>query len=548
MAYAAYLEGDVSTILGDHDALFYGDNLPILREHVSSESVDLVYLDPPFNSQATYNVLFRGTERDASQAQIEAFEDTWHWSIEAEAVFDELLHSGHTRVADLLQALRRSLGPSDIMAYLVMMAVRLIELHRVLRDTGSLFLHCDPTASHYLKILLDSIFGPENFRNEIVWRRYSSHGNVSRRYGSIHDILLFYSKSDQAKWRPQFGPLDDEYVTTFFRHVESESGRRYRLQNVTNPNPDRPNLTYEWNGHRRVWKWSLERMQQLHDSGKLQYSSTGFPGLKQYLDESKGRALQDIWMDIPSLQSNTTERLGYQTQKPVALLKRILESTTDAGDVVLDPFCGCGTTIAAAQELGRRWIGIDVTHLAISLIERRLKESFGDATYTVYGVPTDIAGARDLALRDKYQFQWWAVSLIDAQPYAGKKKGADTGIDGIIFFRPDGRNVERAIVSVKGGGSVQPSMVRDLLGTVQRERAAIGIFLTLQAPTRQMEREAAGAGFYDLPNGVRVPKVQILSIEQVLGGKRPDIPLVDPVLGFRRAKRIAVDMQTSLDL
>jgi DNA modification methylase len=548
MAYAARLEGFVSSILGDHDALFYGDNLPILREHISSESVDLVYLDPPFNSQATYNVLFQGSEGASSQAQIEAFEDTWHWSLEAEAAFDELLQSGNSRVADLIAALRRALGPSDIMAYLVMMAVRLIELHRVLRDSGSLFLHCDPTASHYLKILLDSIFGPEHFQNEIIWRRYSSHGNVARRYGSIHDVLLFYVKSDRAKWRQLYGPLDEEYVSTFFRHIDPETGRRYRLQNVTNPNPDRPNLTYEWNGHTRVWKWSRERMKDLHDAGKLQYSSTGFPGLKQFLDESKGRALQDIWMDVPSLQSNTTERLGYQTQKPVALLKRILESTTDEGDVVLDPFCGCGTTIAAAQELRRRWIGIDVTHLAISLIERRLKESFSDARYTVYGVPTDAGGARDLASRDKYQFQWWALSLIDAQPYGGKKKGGDTGIDGIVFFRPDGRNVERAIVSVKGGETVQPDMVRDLVGTVQRERAAIGIFLTLQKPTVRMEKEAAAAGFYELPNGVKVPKIQILSVEQVLAGKRPDIPLVDPVVGFRRAKRIAKDLQTSFKL
>lgn len=531
--------------------LYYGDNLAVLRSEFPDECVDLIYLDPPFNSQATYNVLYRSATGSGSQAQIEAFEDTWHWGIEAERALDEILASGNATAAELLRALHHSLGTSDMMAYLAMMSVRLLELHRVLKSTGSVYLHCDPTASHYLRIVLDAIFGAANFRNEIIWRRYSAHGNASKRFGSIHDTILFYTKSEAATWNATYGPLDDSYVEQFFRHVEAGTGRRYRLQNVVNPNPDRPNLTYEWNGHTRVWKWTKDKLADLDAKGLLIYSSTGFPALKQYLDESKGRSVQDLWTDIASLQSNTTERLNYPTQKPLALLERIITASSNAGDLVLDPFCGCGTTVHAAESLRRRWVGIDVTHLAISLIERRLKRAFPGINIDVHGAPRDFEGARDLALRDKYQFQWWALSLVDAQPFAGKKKGADSGIDGVIYFRPDGKHIERAIVSVKGGDNTTVSMVRDLKGVMAREDAPISVFLTLTEPTAAMRKEAATAGFYTGPHNEKYPRLQLLTIEEVLAGKRPTIPLVDISLAFRspqkaKARNGEADLQLDL--
>lgn len=276
-------------------------------------------------------------------------------------------------------------------------------------------------------------------------------------------------------------------------------------------------------------------MQQMHDAGELHYTKTGYVRGKLYLDQTKGVPVQSLWTDIAPLAGKMPERLDYPTQKPVALLERIVASSTNEGDIVLDPFCGCGTTIHAAQKLGRVWIGIDVTHLAISLIERRLKEAFPDILFEVHGTPKDIDGARDLAIRDKYQFQWWAVSLIDAQPFAGKKKGADGGIDGLIYFRSFPRTTERAIVSVKGGGVSVP-MICDLKGVLDRENAPIGVFLTLVQPTKPMETEAASAGFYTL--GERhYPRLQIITIEQALNGARPAIPLIDTGAAFKRAAR-----------
>ena len=247
------------------------------------------------------------------------------------------------------------------------------------------------------------------------------------------------------------------------------------------------------------------------------------------------------------MNNMSQERLGYPTQKPVALMERIIQASSNPGDLVLDPFCGCGTTIHAAQKLGRQWTGIDVTHLAISLIERRLKDAFPGIAFEVHGTPQDLKGARDLARRDKYQFQWWAVSLIDAQPYGGKKKGADGGIDGLIYFRGDGKATERAVVSVKGGDNVGVPMVRDLKGVMDRERAPIGVFLTLTEPTRPMEREAAAAGF--LTQGDRqYPRLQIITIQQALRGQKPAIPLVDTGAAFKRAAREAGGAQPKLDL
>ncbi|MGH7091886.1 MAG: site-specific DNA-methyltransferase, partial [Stellaceae bacterium] len=412
------------------NALYYGDNLSVLREEIAGASVDLVYLDPPFNSQANYNVLFKGPSGKGADAQIEAFEDTWHWGEESERAFAEVRDSTHTQAAELLLAMRSFLGENDVMAYLAMMAVRLIELHRVLKPTGSLYLHCDPTASHYLKILLDAIFGPALFRNEIIWKRSDAKGDASgqgaRHFGRVNDIILFYTKGLDSTFHPLHVPLDQEYVETWYRHQDPD-GRRYKLDNMTGPGgAAKGNPYYEVMGVTRYWRYSRERMQNLIDEGRVIQTHPGtVPMYKRYLDESLGTPVTSNWSDISFLRGHAIEKLGYPTQKPVALLERIIAASSNEGDLVLDPFCGCGTTIHAAQKLGRRWIGIDITHLAISLIERRLKDAFPGAAFEVNGTPKDLASAVDLARRDKYQFQWWAVSLVEARPYGGRKKGAD---------------------------------------------------------------------------------------------------------------------------
>jgi adenine specific DNA methylase Mod len=290
--------------------LFYGDNLDVLREQIESDSVDLIYLDPPFNSNANYNILFKSKTGDGSDAQIEAFEDTWHWNDHAEDAFDQVIRSGNTAAAELLRAMRGFLGENDMMAYLAMMAIRLIELHRVLKPTGSLYLHCDPTASHYLKLLLDGVFGPENFVNEVIWKRYGAHNDVgqgSKHFGRVHDTILFYAKSENRTWRQLFGPLDEKYVAQAYRHKDPD-GRLYRLSPLTGPGgAEKGNPVYEWNGHTRAWRINKNRMQQLHDEGLLVYSGTGYVSKKLYLEDSKGTPAQSVWTDIPSLSGSMAE-------------------------------------------------------------------------------------------------------------------------------------------------------------------------------------------------------------------------------------------------
>lgn len=518
--------------------LYFGDNLDILRAHVPAESVDLVYLDPPFNSKRDYNLLFKTPKGQSSDAQITAFEDSWHWGEQAETEFGEILRQPNTAVAEMIQSLRRFLGETDMLAYLTMMANRLLELHRVLKPTGSLYLHCDPTASHYLKIVLDAVFGGPAFANEIVWQRSLPHGNVSKKFGASHDTLLFYRKTDAATWNGSFMPHRAKYLADFYRFTEPD-GRRYRLISCINPNPDRPNLTYDWKGVRKVWKFTQERMAQMDRDGLIVYSKNGIPSYKGYLDQMRGNVTQDIWVDIAPLMGSSQERLGYPTQKPLALLERIISASSNAGDVVLDPFCGCGTAVHAAEKLGRGWIGIDITHLAVSLIERRMKDAFPGIAFNVHGVPKDHAGARNLAERDKYQFQFWALSLVNAQPYKAGKKGADGGTDGLIFFQDDKGAAKKIVVSVKGGESVTRTMIADLKNTVEREKAQLGLFVTLAPPTQPMITEAASAGFYESPAHGAFPKIQILTIEGLLAGReQPRYP--DLARGghtFRQAKR-----------
>ena len=534
------------------NTLYYGDNFQVLRDEIRTESVDLVYLDPPFNSNATYNVLFKSPAGSGSEAQIEAFDDTWHWGEEAEHAFDSVVQGGNTEASQLLRAMRSFLGENDMMAYLAMMAVRLMELHRVLTPGGSLYLHCDPTASHYLKLLLDSIFGAARFRSEIIWKRSSAHSDTKqgrKQHGRIHDTLLYYTKGDDWAWTPVYTPYDEEYIEAFYKYVEPGTGRRYRLGDLTGPGgAAKGNPSYEVMGVVRHWRYSKKKMEELIAQGRVVQTKPGtVPAYKRYLDEMPGVPLQDLWDDIPPIGAQAQERLGYPTQKPLALLERIIQSSSRPDDVVLDPFCGCGTAVHAAQKLGRRWIGIDVTCLAIGLIERRLKDAFPGISFDVHGTPKTLEDALDLAARDKYQFQWWAVSLVGARPYGGKRKGADRGIDGILHFRPDGKKTETAIVSVKGGETIGVSAVRELHSVIEREKSPIGILICLALPTRQMEAEAAAAGIYHCDAG-QYPRLQIITLAELFQGKRPRVPLIDARSTFRTGLREQAETQQVFDL
>ncbi len=525
------------------NALYYGDNLAVLREHVADESVDLVYLDPPFNSNASYNVLFREQTGEESPAQIKAFTDTWEWTLESQRTYEnEIILNPATpdNVKEMVSAFRQFIGSNAMMAYLVMMTPRLVELHRVLKPTGSIYLHCDPTASHYLKVLMDTIFGAGNFRNEAIWKRQTAHSDA-RGYGAVHDTLLFYVKSNNYVWNPTFQAYDPEYVSQYYRYTDPD-GRRFMSGDLSAAGLQGGGYEYDWKGITRVWRVPIETMQRLESENRIFYTRNGFPRIKRYLDESSGMPVQDVWTDVESLRSWHKERLGYPTQKPEGLLERIIQASSNEGDVVLDPFCGCGTAIAAAQKLNRRWIGIDITHLAVALMKNRLKTAFNilpGRDYQVVGEPVDAGGARALAEQDRYQFEFWAMSLLEAFPREqSKKKGADQGIDGVVYF-VDGprRAVNKAVVQVKSG-HVQSSQIRDLNWTVEREKATMGLFITLEEPTRAMTTEAISAGLHHSDVWQRdFPKIQIRTIEELLAGNGFDIPPHPPM--YQSAQRIS---------
>ncbi|MEV5850286.1 DNA methyltransferase [Streptomyces sp. NPDC051985] len=535
---------NVSPTATQPNQLFYGDNLEVMRQRIPSNAIDLIYLDPPFNSNRSYNVLFKEKSGDESPAQIEAFGDTWIWGYATEVLFNEISESSAPiAVKDALEAVRKLVGENDVLAYLTMMTARLIELHRVLKPTGSLFLHCDPTASHYLKILLDAIFGPTNFRNEIIWQRTQAKALMSRRLPSNHDVILAYGKTEDALWNEEslFLPYEvhelDEKTLSKYSQVD-ERGRRYQLTSLINPNPDRPNLTYEFLGVTRVWRWTKDRMEKAYDDGLVVQTAPGrVPRMKRYLDEQRGKPLGDVWADIPPLNARAAERLGYPTQKPVALLSRIIECASNPGDVVLDPFAGCGTTVDAAQNLGRRWIGIDITTLAVDLIDARLRHTYGESIrekYVILGIPQDVSAAQRLFQQSPFEFERWCVMLVDGQP--NEKQVGDKGVDGVIRIPVDARGAsQRIIVSVKGG-STGPSHIRELIGTVESSKAAMGVFICLKEPTRAMQEAANHSGIYRYPvNGKEYPKVQIVTVQQILQGRKPNIPTT--LLPYFQARR-----------
>ena len=541
------------------NTLYYGDNLDILQRYIKDESVDLVYLDPPFNSNANYNVLFAQKDGAQSSAQIQAFEDTWQWDQNAIQTYTREVEKCGP-VADALRAFNLILGDSNMMAYLTMMAPRLQELRRVLKPTGSLYLHCDPTASHYLKIILDIVFGVENFRAEIVWKRTGAH-NLSLGWDANHDTILCYSKSKPYTWNQQYEPYEEKYLARFKR--ADPDGRKWQDVALTaggaggssearSQQPWKgfhPPTGRNWSAPRLVTDFLnlprnmdvLEKLEKMDETGFIYWPPNGgLPRFKQYLDMLPGSPVTDNWSDIAPINSQAAERLGYPTQKPLALLERIINASSNPGDVVLDPFCGCGTAIAAAQKLGRKWIGIDITHLAIGLIKRRMEDAFGDTLkYEVIGEPTTLDDAKSLAEQDKYQFQWWALGLVGARP-ADQKKGADHGIDGRLYFHDDNSGkTKQVVLSVKGGQHFNVSHIRDLKGVLEREKAEIGVYICLEEATKPMRAEAAEAGFYHSDTWNRdYPKVQILTIAELLDGKQIDMPPIQQVnQTFRRAKR-----------
>jgi DNA modification methylase len=544
------------------NVLYFGDNLDVMRRYVTDASVDLVYLDPPFNSNADYNVLFAEADGDRAASQIKAFKDTWQWDQSSAQAYEDFVVTAPHSASQALQAFRTLLGCSDMLAYLTMMAARLVELRRVLKPTGSLYLHCDPTASHYLKILLDAIFAPENFRSEIIWKRTAAH-NSAKRWGNVHDTLLFYSKSRDAFWANLLLAYSGQHVDEKYKNRDDRG--HYTSDNLTGNGVRSGDSGQPWKGYDptalgRHWAVSVavvsqlaaeyvrkpvttqEKLDLLDEHGYILWPKKegGFPRFKRYL--SGGLPVQDVITDIPPINSQAAERLGYPTQKPEALLERIIKASSDEDDVVLDPFCGCGTAVAVAQRLRRKWIGIDITHLAIGLIKGRLRDTYGEAvvtTYKVVGEPVSILDAEALAQTDRYQFQYWALGLVGARPVAAdQKKGADKGIDGRLYFHDDVETgtTKQVILSVKSG-KADVTHLRDLRGVVDREKAAIGVLLTMRESTGPMRTEAASAGFYQSPWGTKHPRLQILTIAELLAGKRLDMPPTGDLRTFKKAPK-----------
>ncbi len=512
--------------------LYYGDNLEVLRGF-PDECVDLIYLDPPFNSNAGYNVLFKSASGAGADASIEAFDDTWTWGDSAKEALLDIAAGTNRPLTVMMEAMHSAIGENPLMAYLAMMAVRLVELQRVLKGTGSLYLHCDPTASHYLKLVLDAVFGAENFINEIVWQRTNAKSHAFTRFSSAHDIIFCYHKSDTAVWNPQYLPHSEKLLKSHYSNVEDGTGRRFTLGDTLNPNKDRPNLTYEWNGHTRVWRWTRDKMQQMHDAGLLHYTATGMPRQKRYLDEMEGTPLTSVWIDIPPINSQAQERLGYPTQKPRALLERIIAASSNPGDVVLDPFCGCGTAVDAAQKLGRQWIGIDITHVAIGMIEDRMRSGYPGIEFETIGVPKDLDSAIKLANDDKHQFQQWACWQVGGYPR--EKKGGDKGVDGWFNYLAESGKIETGVISVKGGENLNPGMVRDLGRVMERDKHRFGLFITAAMPTKGVRDEIASHPLIETEFG-RFPAMQVVTIAELIHGPKPKLPpLISPV---KKASRV----------
>lgn len=445
----------------------------------------------------------------------------------------------------MMEAMRTGIGENPLMAYLAMMAVRLVELHRVLKDTGSLYLHCDPTASHYLKLVLDAVFGAENYINEISWRRTTAKADYqqgAKHFPRVRDIIFRYAKDARAgfTFSQQFAEYEQAYIDAKYGSRD-ENGRRYMLDNLTGPGgAAKGNTFYEVMGVERHWRYSKANMEKLISEGRIVQPRPGaVPRYKRYLDEMPGVPLGDDWDDIRPLNSQAQERLGYPTQKPRALLERIIAASSNEGDIVLDPFCGCGTAVDAAQKLGRQWIGIDVTHIAIGMIEDRMRSGYPGIEFETIGVPKDLNSALRLAADDKHQFQQWACWKVGGFPR--DKKGGDKGVDGRFNYEwvdPDRegvRKIETGVISVKGGEHLNPGMVRDLGRVMERDKHRFGLFIVAAMPTKGVRQEIDSHPLIETQWG-RFPAMQVVTIAELIHGPPPKLPpLVSPV---KKASRV----------
>ena len=525
--------------------LVYGDNLRVIRESpfFRDESVDLVYLDPPFNSNQNYNVLFRAKSGTPAAAQVRAFEDTWRWDAVAKHMYHDVMENAPLEVRRTVEALKSILDQTDMFAYLCMMAPRLVELHRVLRETGSIYLHCDPSASHYLKILMDAVFGPSNFRSELIWKRTSAHSSA-KRYGPVHDVLLFYTKSDEYTWNPIYQPLPQETLDQWYNNVDPGTGRRFNRADLTASGTRKGSSGAPWRGINPTDKgrhWAIpgfvkgivegldtqDALEALDAAGRIFWpkKKDGMPMVKRYVEESRGVPAQDVIGDI-YMNNVSSQRLGYPTQKPIALLERIVRASSNEGDIVLDPFCGCGTTIEAAQNQGRRWMGIDLSYEAIRIIKGRMAKVglTEKKDYEVWGDPESLEDAISLAKDHPYQFQWWAVRRLGAREI-DYKRGADWGVDGRLVLRTErieGR-IPEAIIQVKAGEKSNRGHVATLIGDVEGENVELGVLVTRGAPTKAMREAASRMGEYT--DGEKwYPRIQLLTAEDIINGKGVEYP------------------------
>jgi len=523
--------------------LYYGDNLTRMQQ-MPSNSIDLIYLDPPFNSKKNYNLMYKNMTGKPVPEQADAFCDTWEMDAEKEAVAKAMpvlmrehgVEDYYVEFWRLWMGALRNTQP-HLLAYLIYMVQRLLHMKTILRPTGSIYLHCDPTASHYIKIMMDGIFGHNHFQNEIVWKRTSSHSSANR-WGPVHDVILFYTKSDKYTWNRIYQAYDKSYIENFYRHSDNlgrfrlgdltgagirtgDSGRPWRNVDPTDSGrhwavPAIPNLTKE-----EIKKLTVqERLERLDQLGLIYWPPRGsIPQFRRYLDETRGVAIQDVVTDIDPLSPHAEERLGYPTQKPITLLDRIVRASSNEGDIVFDPFCGCGTTIYSAEKNKRNWIGCDIAILSIRLVTDTLIKKYRLAAgvdFDVSGIPVSVEQAEELFKRDPFQFQHWLVERVGGFPM--QKKVADRGVDGRLYFETrDG--LREMILSVKGG-RLRPTDVRDLRGVLEREEnASLAGFLSLQEPSRAMMDEAARAGVFEYSD-VHYPRIQLLTVREILEHKR----------------------------
>lgn len=511
--------------------LWYGDNLTVMQA-MGKHSVDLIYLDPPFNSKQNYNLLYKTMTGKPVPEQVEAFCDTWEMDAQKEALARNMpslmrQHGVDDYYVDFWNLWMRALRNTQphLLAYLIFMVQRLIHMKSILRPTGSIYLHCDPTASHYIKVMMDGIFGHQNFRNEIIWKRTSAHSSA-KRFGPVHDTILFYTAGNKYVWNKIYQPYDQSYIDGFYTHIDPD-GRRWRRSDLTGAGTRNGETGEIWRGidvtaKGRHWAWPPSELDRMDKAGRIHWphKEGGVPQLKRYLDEQPGVPVQDVIDDISPMHNLSKERLGYPTQKPIALLDRIIQASSNEGDVVFDPFAGCGTTIYSAVKNERQWIGCDIAILSVKLVREVLSEKYRlveGRHFSVDGIPLSVDGAQELFNKDPFTFQNWFVERVGGFPM--QKKSSDRGVDGRIYFEAKNA-LHEMIIQVKGGKTVRPSDVRDLRGVLEREpNAKMAGFLSIAAPTKAMLREAAEAGIFE-QGGFQYPRIQFLTTKEVLEDKR----------------------------